>query len=112
MKGPIYNVLEEESVSFSWKGFLDLKNICGFLLPQLGTVSLDLFPHLGQVQVQIFSEIIQPFFSALLKLLMLHHLDQLLQQLEVASLVSLFLFPGSTLAVEHADTDEVDPLEW
>ena len=103
---------EDESVSFSWNGFLDLKNICGLLLPQFDTVSLDLFPHLGQVQVQIFSEVIQTFFSAFLKLLVLHDLDQLLQQLEVGSLVSLFLFPGSTLAAEYADTDEVDPLEW
>ena len=100
------------SISFSWERFLDLKNICDFLLPQLGAVSLDLFPHLGQVQVQVFSEVIQAFFSTLIKLLVLHDLDQLLQQLEVGSLVSLFLFPDTALAVGHADTDEVDPLEW
>ena len=102
---------EDESVSFSWNGFLDLKNICGLLLPQFDTVSLDLFPHLGQVQVQIFSEVIQTFFSAFLKLLVLHDLDQVLQQLEIAFLVSFFLFPDSALAVEHADTNVVDPLE-
>ena len=108
--GLIYNV--RRSVSFSWNGFLDLKNISGFVLPQFGAVSLDLFPHLGQVQVQVFSEVIQAFFSTFLKLLVLHDLDQLLQQLEVGSLVSLFLFPDTALAVGHADTDEVDPLEW
>ena len=108
--GLIYNV--RRSVSFSWNGFLDLKNICGFVLPQFGAVSLDLFPHLGQVQVQVLSEVIQAFFSTFLKLLVLHDLDQLLQQLEVGSLVSFFLFPDSALAVEHADTNEVDPLEW
>ena len=99
------------SFSFSWEGFLDLKNICGFLPPQLGAVSLDLLPHLGQVEVQVGSEVIQAFSGTLLKLLMLHYLDQLLQQLEVVSLVSLFLFPDSSLEVEHADTNEVDPLE-
>ena len=99
------------SFSFSWEGFLDLKNICGFLPPQLGAVSLDLLPHLGQVQVQVGSEVIHAFFGTLLKLLVLHDLDQLLQQLEVVSLVSLFLFPDSSLEVEHADTNEVDPLE-
>ena len=108
--GLIYNV--RRSVSFSWNGFLDLKNICGFVLPQFGAVSLDLVPHLGQVQVQVFSEVIQAFFSTLIKLLVLHDLDQLLQQLEVGSLVSLFLFPDTALAVGDADTDEVDPLEW
>ena len=100
------------SVSFCWKGFLNLKNICGFLLPQFGAVSLDLFPHLGQVQVQVCSEVIQAFFSTLLKLLVLHDLDQILQQLEIGSLVSFFLVPDSALAVEHEDTNVVDPLEW
>ena len=106
------NFFNNASVSFSWKGFLDLQNFCGFLLPQFGAVSLDLFPHLGQIQVQIFSEVIQLFFSTLFKLLVLHDLDQFLQQLEVGSLVSLFLFPDSALAVEHAYTYEVDPLKW
>ena len=102
----------DASISFSWERFLDLKNICDFLLPQFGAVSLDLVPHLGQVQVQVFSEVIQAFFGTFLKLLVLHDLDQLLQQLEVGFLVSLFPFPDSALALEHADTDEVDPLEW
>ena len=97
------------SFRFSWGGFLDVKKICGFLL---GTVSLDLLPHLGQVEVQAGSEVIQAFSGTLLKHLVLHDLDQLLQQLEVVSLVSLFLFPDSSLEVEHADTNEVDQLEW
>ena len=101
----------DSSVSFSWKGFLDLKNICGFLLPQFDAVSLDLLPHLGQIQVQIFSEVIQAFFCTLLKFLVLHDLDQFLQQLEVGFLVSFFFFPDSALAVEHTETNEVDPLE-
>ena len=108
--GLIYNV--RRSVSFSWNGFLDLKNICGFVLPQFGAVSLDLFPHLGQVQVQVFSEVIQAFFGAFLKLLVLHDLDQFLQQFEVGSLLSFCLLPHAALVVEHEDTEVEDPLEW
>ena len=50
------------------------------------------------------------FLSTLLKLLVLHDLDQLFQQLEISSLfVSGRLFPDPALVIEHTDADVVDP---
>ena len=100
------------SLIHRWKRFLNLKNIRSFLFPQFHTVRLDLFSYLGQIHVQVLPEVIEAFFSTLLKLLVLHDLDQLLQQLEVGSLLSLFPFLDSVLEEEDADTNEVDPLEW
>ena len=100
------------SLIHRWKRFLNLKNIRSFLFPQFHTVRLDLFSYLGQIHVQVLPQVVEAFFSTLLKLLVLHDLDQFLQQFEVGSLLSFCLLPHAALVVEHEDTEVEDPLEW
>ena len=100
------------SLIHRWKRFLNLKNIRSFLFPQFHTVRLDLLSYLGQIHVQVLPQVVEAFFSTLLKLLVLHDLDQFLQQFEVSSLLSFCLLPDATLVVEHEDTEVEDPLEW